>query len=100
MRTIAALELRKNLEQVIKRVQKGESLKVTYRSKIAFVIHPDFETSDNVKPGSQEAMAQYIEQAKAINKTPRQSTLDPHLSLKKLQNKILAKDPKYRDSDV
>lgn len=96
MNTITAKELRDNLDKVVKRVSDGESIRVTYRSKKAFLIQPDTSKDNVVIPGSQAAMKEYINQVREINKIPRVSELDSSKSIKELYHQTLDNDPKYK----
>src|ERR1035438_564878 len=96
MNTITAKELRDNLDQIVKRVRRGEPIRVTYRSKAAFVIQPDDSKVTSPKPGSQAAMQDYVRQVREINKVSRKSKLDPNKSIKELYHSMLDEDPKYK----
>lgn len=95
MTTITAKELRDNLDQIVKRVRGGEPIRVTYRSKIAFVIQPDDSKNAFFEPGSQSAMKAYVRQVQRINKIPRKSELDPNKSIKDIYHHLLDNDSKY-----
>lgn len=96
MNTITAKELRDNLDRVVKRVGRGESIRVTYRSKSAFILQPDDSLDNLEKPGSKAAMIEYISQVRAINKNSRQSKLNPSKSIKENYHEMLSDDLKYK----
>lgn len=96
MQTITAKELRDNLGQYVQRARRGESIKVTYRSKPAFTLQADTPKSSNPEPGSPAAMREFIRLVHEMNKVPRVSTLDPTKSIKQLYHESLDADPKYR----
>lgn len=96
MKTITAVDLRNNLDQIVKRVNKGESIRVTYRTTQSFVIQPDVEQSNQPKPGSREAMQKVVKMIEEMNRIPRKSSLDPNMSIKDLYHKMLDEDPKYK----
>ncbi len=99
MNTITAKELRDNLDRVVKRVGRGESIRVTYRSKSAFILQPDDSLDNNLaKPGSRAAMTEYISQVRAINKIPRRSKLNPNKSIKENYHDMLRDDLKYKSN--
>ena len=98
MKTITAKDLRDNLDEIVKRVRLGESIRVTYRSKAAFVIHADDTTGTSSKPGSQAAMRDYIRQVQEINTIPRKSELDPSRPLKELYHDALDNDLKHKST--
>jgi len=61
MNTITSKELRQSLNEVVQGALRGEETQVTYRSKPAFKIVP-IESGENiVRPGSGEAMRQFVE---------------------------------------
>ncbi len=96
MNTITAKELRDNLDRVVKRVGRGESIRVTYRSKSAFILQPDDSLDNLEKSGSKAAMIEYISQVRAINKNSRQSKLNPSKSIKENYHEMLSDDLKYK----
>lgn len=96
MKTITAKNLRDNLSEIVKRIDNGESIRVTYRSKSAFMIQPDNTENTSVKPGSRAAMQSYTQQARALNKIPRQSELKSSTSIKELYHDMLDRNPKYQ----
>ena len=98
MKTITAKNLRDNLDEIVKRVRYGESIRVTYRSKSAFMIQPDNTENMSARPGSQAAMRDYIQQVCEINKLPRHSRLDASKSIKELYRETLNSNPKYKSN--
>ena len=96
MKTITAKNLRDNLEEIVKRVNRGESLRVTYRSKTAFLIQPDYTENTTIRPGSQVAMQNFINQVLEINKLPRRSVLNVNKPIKELYHELLDHDQKHR----
>ena len=96
MKTITALALRDNLDEVVKRVRAGETIRVTYRSKPAFLLLPEGSSSDPL-PGSQAAMRSFVQQVKELDKVPRTSRLNPAQPLKQLYHEMLDADPKHGD---
>ena len=95
MKTISAKDLRDNLDEIVKRARRGESIRVTYRSKVAFIIQPDGPIDSSPTPGSRAAMQNYVHEVREINKVPRKSELDPNKSIKELYHNMLDSDPKY-----
>lgn len=98
MKTISAKALRDNLDEIVRRARQGESIRVTYRSKAAFMIQPDKSLDTSPRPGSKAAMRDYIKQVHAINKIPRKSELDPGKPIKKLYHDMIDNDPKYKSN--
>ncbi|MEI7690090.1 MAG: type II toxin-antitoxin system prevent-host-death family antitoxin [bacterium] len=98
MKTITAKNLRDNLDEIVKRVSHGESIRVTYRSKAAFLIQPDSTEDISTRPGSQVAMQNFINQVREINKLPRSSVLNVNKPVKELYHELLDRDPKYTGS--
>ncbi|PIS08001.1 hypothetical protein COT78_00785 [Candidatus Berkelbacteria bacterium CG10_big_fil_rev_8_21_14_0_10_43_13] len=96
MKTITAKNLRDNLDEIVKRVGRGESIKVTYRSRSAFVIQPDYDGKVFEKPGSLSAMQAYVAKVREVNKTSRKSELDSAKSVKELYHNMLDNNPKYK----
>ena len=95
MNTITAKELRDNLDQIVKRVRRGESIKVTYRSKPAFTLQPE-KPSSSLLPGSAQAMKKFSEETRKLRNSKKQSVFDPNKSTKELYNELLDNDPKYK----
>jgi prevent-host-death family protein len=95
MITITAKELRDNLEEYVKRTKRGESIKVTYRSKPAFTLLPE-KSTNSVLPGSKKAMKIFLEETRKLRNSKRQSVFDPNKSVKELYHEMLDNDPKYR----
>ena len=88
MTTITAVELRNNLESIIKRAMAGENFRVTYRRGAAVKISADTPT------GRQ----QYTDGLDAFLASPRKkSTLDPNKSFKKMYHEHLER--KYDSSN-
>jgi prevent-host-death family protein len=98
MTTITALELRKNLDSIVRRVQAGERIKVTYRSKPAFTLEPEASNPDKPVPGSPEAMQNFLAKAKQHRNKIKASGIrfDPNKSVKELYHEMLDNDPKYK----
>lgn len=99
MKTITAKNLRDNLDEIVKRANRGESIRVTYRSKPAFMIQPDNTENAAVLPGSQAAMRCFVQQVREINKVPCRSELDASKPIKELYHEMLDNDPKYKSND-
>ncbi len=95
MKTITAKQLRDNLDEVVKRVRSGEPLRVTYRSKAAFILQPD-QPAGTIEPGSVQAMKLFVLQVRELDSKPRPSVLDPHKPIKELYHQLLDADPKYK----
>jgi prevent-host-death family protein len=95
MTTITAKQLREHLDEIVARVRRGETIRVTYRSQPAFRLEPDVPPPAGPKPGSPEAMKQFIQMARAMNKG-REPVLDPNKSIKELEHELLDADPKYQ----
>ncbi|MEK9195914.1 MAG: type II toxin-antitoxin system prevent-host-death family antitoxin [Patescibacteria group bacterium] len=94
MTTITAKELRDNLETYVKRTSRGESIKVTYRTKPAFILQP-VEPVTTVSPGSKEAMKNFVNKTRTLRISKNQPNLDPNKSTKELYQELLMNDPKY-----
>ena len=85
MTTITALELRNNMEAIIKRVMAGEEIAVTYRHQPAVRL-----SADVAKPKSGKKMSGLD----AMLAAPRKKhTFDPNKSMKELYHEML--DKKY-----
>lgn len=95
MNTITAKELRDNLDQIVKRVRRGEPIRVTYRSKAAFTLQPEMP-SGLLLPGSAEAMKKFFEGTRKLRNSKKQSVFDPNKSTKELYHELLDDDPKYK----
>ena len=95
MNTITAKELRDNLDQIVKRVRRGESIKVTYRSKAAFTLQPE-KPSHPLLPGSAQAMKKFSEETRKLRNSKEQPFFDPNKSTKELYHELLDNDPKYK----
>ncbi len=79
MTTITAVELRNNLEGIIKRVMAGEEIRVTYRQRPAIRLVTDAPK----KPARMAGLDAFLA-------SPRQkSTLDPEKSFKELYHEHL-----------
>lgn len=98
MKTITAKNLRDNLDEIVKRVNRGESIRVTYRSKPAFMIQPDYTENISERPGSLSAMQSFVDQVRVINKTSRVSILDSGKSVKELYHGMLDNNSKYKSN--
>lgn len=96
MTVITALELRNNLDAIVRRVQAGEQIKVTYRSKPAFTLEPDRSDSDKPEPGSPEAMKRFLQGTDRLRNSKRSSVFDPNKSTKELYHEMLNGDPNYK----
>lgn len=90
MNTITAKELRDNLGEVARKVARGETYSVTYRSKTAFRITGE-QTIKSSKPGN--TFTARVNSRKIKNKKP---VFDPHKSIKVLYHEMLDNDPKYK----
>lgn len=99
MTTITAKDLRDNLDQIVQRVRRGETIRVTYRSLPAFRLEPDVPETSEPKPGSPKAMKKFLQLIEEVNQTHRQSSLDPHKSVKDQYHQLLDTDPKYHGSN-
>lgn len=83
MNTITAKELRDNLGDIAKRVQRGEHINVTYRNKAAFSLTPvQASTPERKRLAGLEAFD-------AAPKKP--SPWDPNKSYKELYRESMAK---------
>jgi prevent-host-death family protein len=96
MKTISARELRENLDQIVGRVRSGEVIRVTYRSKPAFILQPEF-LSASIVQGSQEAMKQFLNESIKLSNSKSQSLFDPNENVKTLYHAMLDSDVKYKD---
>ncbi|MGB4796398.1 MAG: hypothetical protein WBP23_04140 [Candidatus Saccharimonadales bacterium] len=74
MTTITAVELRKNMGEIFRRVEKGEVFRVTYRDKVATVL------SSPKKVAKKHRMAGLD----ALDSSPRTPYFDPTKPLKDL----------------
>lgn len=79
MTTITAVELRKNMAEVFRRVASGEEIAVTYRGGQRFVIKQDEERKRRPMQGLQ----------RLLEKTEAVSTLDKTKSIKELYHESL-----------
>ena len=96
MTTVTAKDLRDHLDEIVERVRRGETIRVTYRSQPAFRLEPDVPKSAEPEPGSPAAMMKFVELAQTANRARRVSSLDPHQSIKQLHHELLDADPKYQ----
>ncbi len=98
MKSIGAKQLRDELGGIVRRVQRGETIQVMYRSKPAFTISPIQSARRAYRPGSKEAMRSFVARARAANAIPGPVVFDPNKSMKELYHEMLDADPKYRPS--
>jgi prevent-host-death family protein len=96
MTTISAKELRDNLENIVERLRAGERIRVTYRSKPAFTLEPEFSDSDRPAPGSSEAIDNFVSRVDDRRTKITESHFDPSKSIKELYHDSLDNDPKYK----
>lgn len=98
MQTITAKELRDNLGKIVKRVRRGETIQVTYRSKPAFTMQAEVALTNpsEPKPGSKEAMKLFLESSARLRNSKTTSVFDPSKSIKELYHEMLDNDPKYK----
>ncbi len=82
MTIITAVELRKNLDEVVRRVRKGEQIKVTHRGKPAFVLQADQPASPTVEPGSPVALRELFATIDKAQASGRLKPADPVKSWK------------------
>ena len=81
MNTISAKELRDNLGEITKRVQRGEHINVTYRNKVAFSITPVQKKAPEPKK---------LSGIEAFLATPsKPSPFDPNKTIKELYHEHL-----------
>lgn len=80
MTTITAVELRKNLEDIIKRAMAGETFRVTYRQRPAIKISTDVPESTPPRMSGLDAF---------LAAPRKKSTLDPNKSFKELYHEHL-----------
>lgn len=84
MKTITAVELRKNMGEIFARVNNGEEIAVTYRNSQPVTLTP-------VRPKTKKKVMTGLE---ALQKArPKISNLDPNKSIKELYHEML--DEKY-----
>lgn len=88
--------MRENLDQIVIRVRNGETIRVTYCSKPAFILQPEF-LSASIVHGSQEAMKQFLNESIKLSKSKNQSSFDPNKNVNVLYHKMLDSDVKYQD---
>lgn len=81
MSTITAKELRDNLGEIAKRVQRGEHIKVTYRNKLIFNLTPEKPKTKSRLSGMQ-AM---------LTAPEKPSPFDPNKPVKALYHEHLQK---------
>ncbi len=86
MTTITAVELRNNLEALLRRVMAGEEIRVTYRGRPAVRL-----SSDTPKKTRMEGLDAFLAAPRKM------STLDPNKSFKELYHEHL--DRKYGQHD-
>jgi prevent-host-death family protein len=96
MKTISAKELREHLDQIVLRVRSGEVIRVTYRSKPAFILQPE-NLSSSIELGSQEAMKQFINETIKLSQSKKKSSFDPNENVKELYHAMLDSDVKYQN---
>lgn len=96
MKTIAAKELRTNLDEIVRRVRGGETMRVTYRSQPAFILQPEKPKKAGPTPGSPAAMKLFLASAETMRKSAKKTVLDPNKSIKELYHEMLDNDPKYK----
>ena len=97
MKTVTARELRENLDEIVQRVRGGETIRVTYRSKPAFILQPE-KLSESIVRGSEEAMKQFLSETIKLSKSKNRSIFDQNENVKDLYHKMLDNDVKYRES--
>ncbi len=87
MTTITAVELRKNMGEILRRVAGGEEIIVTYRDHTKVRMSSDRRTDSGELPKRMAGLD-------ALLKAPRKpSTLDPNKPIKELYHEML--DEKY-----
>ncbi len=87
MTTITAVELRKNMAEIFRRVEAGEKFRVTYRGNKKLVL--EAESPEQPKKNPMAGIERLVN-------TPRKpSQLDPNKSIKELYHEMLDADPKY-----
>jgi prevent-host-death family protein len=96
MKTITAKELRDDLQNVVRRAQAGERIRVTYRSQPAFTLVPAKQPKRQPEPGSPEAMQQFLKRVESRRKHTGKPVFDPNKSIKELYHEMLDNDPKYK----
>ncbi len=84
MKTITAVELRKNMGDVFARVQNGEEVRVTYRNSQPVLLAPVQQKTKKTTMTGLEALQKV---------RPKVSSLDPNKSIKELYHEML--DEKY-----
>ncbi len=95
MTTITAKELRDNLENIVVRAQRGEVIRVTYRSKPAFLLQRQ-SGGGELLPGSQEAMKKFVASTSNFQRSKTKSTLSAEKSAKQLYHELLDDERKYQ----
>ncbi len=96
MKTVTARELRENLDEIVQRVRGGETIRVTYRSKPAFILQPE-KLSESIVRGSEEAMKQFLNETIQLSKSKKRSSLNPKANIKELYHGMLDNDLKYQN---
>ncbi len=86
MTTITAVELRKNMGAIFKRVQNGEKIAVTYRGSRPVVLAQELQKKDTA---AQSGLDLLLSLPRPKNK------LDPSKSVKELYHEILEQKYNY-----
>lgn len=94
-RESSSQDLGQGVENAVALVRRGESIRVTYRSKAAFTLQPEKPTH-TLLPGSAQAMKKFSEEARKLRDSNKQPYLDPSKSIKELYHDLLDTDPKHR----
>lgn len=92
MQTITAKELRDNLGKIVERVQRGETIQVTYRSKPAFTLNNKLGHTKTLKPGTSLATREFLRKAKLLrSKADLRTQLEAGKSYKEIYYQDMAK---------
>lgn len=93
MTTITAKELRDNLGDIVKRVQNGESVKVTYRNRTVLQLSGDTGSTGAKKDVTTNTFIKRVAKRREKQGKPH---FDPEKSIKELYHEMLDNDPKYK----
>ncbi len=95
MDTVTAKEFRDNMEKIIKRVERGEPIRLTYRSRTTIMLRPEPKPHNGVDPGSPEAMRQFFVAGRAMFGGADFSHINAAKSAKEIYHDLLDHHPKY-----
>ena len=91
MSTLSTKQLRNNMAQVIKDLQRGRSIKLSYRRRVVGVISPIGQSAKATRRGSPAAISQFLA-SKPFGHIPRK--------LSQSQKSIKQEIAELRDQDL